>query len=255
MGSGSSVPTGVHERIRSEFASRKSVDRKYLILTEVLALTFPKDIQVNFMHLGTLYVLDKNKDGRFTLDELLAFAKTYVEEKKKNKRRLKAIYKEYAPDETKLSLEEKTQEFPQEIFVEGRPVDPQGSFTLLLLENVTTSEGREKFADWFCRLFEESNSLDDLDTSTKFMPTSKSEVKYVHCDAIATIYSLLKVRPNSGLELQQFIDLVQQAAEEIGLLDLDDDTMDDLVPIDVIRIFALDFIRGFRNMMEGVNYT
>ena len=85
-----SLPLSQYNRVRDE--SDDAVDRNYLVLDEVLLLkppkanlisvsrsvrhcsanrgTFrPQDIPIDFSHLGTLFVLDEDLDGRITMGE------------------------------------------------------------------------------------------------------------------------------------------------------------------------------------------
>lgn len=45
-----------------------------MTLSDILMVSLPDDYIFNFHHLGTLFCLDNNKDGRFSLEDLLAFS-------------------------------------------------------------------------------------------------------------------------------------------------------------------------------------
>ncbi len=49
--------------------------------------------------------------------------------------------------------------------------------------------------------------------------------------------------------VQQFYELLQRVAEDMKLSDVDDRSLDDWVPIDVVKEFAREFIKGFENFM------
>jgi Ca2+-binding EF-hand superfamily protein len=51
-----------------------TTERDYLELNEILQLKPPEEITLSFYHLGCLFVLDEDKDGRVTLQELIGFA-------------------------------------------------------------------------------------------------------------------------------------------------------------------------------------
>ena len=48
--------------------------RDYLIFSDMLnGLGLEDEYRFNMCHLGMLFMMDRNKDGRFTLDDLQAF--------------------------------------------------------------------------------------------------------------------------------------------------------------------------------------
>lgn len=57
--------------------------RDFLILAEVLQMKLPEEISVSFYHIGTLFCLDSDKDGRFTLQDLENYA-SFCHEKQKH---------------------------------------------------------------------------------------------------------------------------------------------------------------------------
>jgi hypothetical protein len=75
----------------------------------------------------------------------------------------------------------------------------------------------------------------------------------VGMDTVKLLFELLHVADVAGIEFQEFVDLLQQVAEESGTLDLEDESFDNVVPIDVI----LQFVRDFAGAMDGwmVGYT
>ena len=65
--------------------SQNVKDRDYLVLHDLFKLTLPEDIQLNFSHLGNLFNIDQDKDGRFSLSDFQQFAHMAVEKIKKCK--------------------------------------------------------------------------------------------------------------------------------------------------------------------------
>ena len=60
------------DRVRASKSSKKKSD--YLVLSDMIYLVdLPDDARLKTEHLGTLYMLDANKDGRFSLDDLQKF--------------------------------------------------------------------------------------------------------------------------------------------------------------------------------------
>merc|ERR1712100_982392 len=69
-----------YNRVRDE--SDDAADRDHLVLDEVLMLKPPKDIPIDFSHLGTLFVLDDNLDGRVTMKEVYRFAELWANQQR-----------------------------------------------------------------------------------------------------------------------------------------------------------------------------
>jgi hypothetical protein len=72
--------------VSKEFENHvKSKKRDYLVLSEVLKLDPPDDLKINFHHLGNLFCLDFNKDGRFSVDDFETFSAISLEKIRKFK--------------------------------------------------------------------------------------------------------------------------------------------------------------------------
>jgi hypothetical protein len=68
-----------HGHIRSEFKRLSKNKSETLVLEDLLQIrTRPEDLPLDLRHLGSLYILDDNKDGRFGEAELIAFADRYA---------------------------------------------------------------------------------------------------------------------------------------------------------------------------------
>ena len=65
--------------------SKGSKKRDYLVLSDILSVQLPEDYQFNFHHLGTLYCMDWNKDGRFSKEDILNFSSLAIGQIKKYK--------------------------------------------------------------------------------------------------------------------------------------------------------------------------
>jgi len=48
--------------------------RDFMVLSDILNVEMPDDYKMNFFHLGMLYCMDVDKDGRFYLEDLVTFA-------------------------------------------------------------------------------------------------------------------------------------------------------------------------------------
>lgn len=66
------------------------------------------------------------------------------------------------------------------------------------------------------------------------------------------MHQVLGIKKMYGLDFQGFFDLLQRVAEEHALMTLQDVTLDDVVPLAVVEVFAQDFIQGFMKLMVFV---
>jgi len=45
-----------------------------MVMSDILNVEMPDDYKINFLHLGLLYCMDVDKDGRYYIDDLVTFA-------------------------------------------------------------------------------------------------------------------------------------------------------------------------------------
>eukprot|EP00887_Chlorella_sp_A99_P007565 scaffold28.g7565.t1 len=79
-----------------------------------------------------------------------------------------------------------------------------------------------------------------------------SRMRYVPLDTVQMLHRALRVQQQHGMDLQQFVDLLQRAGEEQQLLDLQDEEQDDWVPLDTVREFAGALHAGAARLMADV---
>ena len=60
--------------ITQEYERARNKKRDYLVLSEILSVNLPDDYIFKFCHIGNLFCMDANKDGRFSLEDLLAYS-------------------------------------------------------------------------------------------------------------------------------------------------------------------------------------
>lgn len=201
---------------RSEFERvLGNKQRDYLKINEVLQLKLPEEISLSFYHIGTLFVIDEDKDGRFYLKELENHAK-FCHNRQKS----------YKPHEITCML--------------------QSACTLILWQSVNTEEGEDDFVAWIGLLLYENENVAYFDT--------KPGVPFIRSDTIVFLFEILNVKTTHGLEFQIFFDLLQQAAEEVGLMGIENEEMDDYVPLTICQQFARDFIKGFSRLMRQIGF-
>ena len=63
------------------------------------------------------------------------------------------------------------------------------------------------------------------------------------------MYRMLGVARSRRMGFQPFFDLMQQSAEDRGLMDLEEEEFDNVVPIEVIQEFIATWLDGFCNLV------
>mmetsp|Transcript_32762 Transcript_32762/g.103658 ORF Transcript_32762/g.103658 Transcript_32762/m.103658 type:complete len:179 (+) Transcript_32762:122-658(+) len=162
-------------------------------------------------HIGTVFVLDSDRNGRVTLSELYEFA---------------------------ALCSRKREEFRQHDY----PMQLQGFCTLRMLDTVL-SEGMELFVRWFQALFTEGYE-------ECFLPEYPN-VAFVGRDTAHLMHEVLHVDNVYGYDMQSFFDLLQRSGEELGIMSLEDERLDELVPKLVVEKFAKSFGEGFINLLHN----
>eukprot|EP00741_Cyanophora_paradoxa_P004602 tig00000821_g4466.t1 len=201
--------------IKTEFNRVRSGDNSYVVLEELLRMKPLREIPIEFTHLGTLFVLDSNRDGRITLDELFAFAEIFGKRQR--------LYKAH--------------EYEMQM---------RAYCTLRMWSVVSAPGGIDSFVDWMCNLFSESMPVQHFERHP-------DEV-FLNRDVVKTMHEILTVKASYGIEFQDFFDLMQRVAEEMGAMNLEEDELDDVVPVSVLRLFCADFARGFVRLMAELGF-
>lgn len=165
-------------------------------------------------HLGTLFMLDQTKDGRFYFDEIMDLAATYSE---------------------RLAADTGSVNFVK---------DFQGYCTLYMWSVVSKPDGQKNFVNWFASLFSQG-------MVTYLGPNQEPCIPQ---DAVKILHRLLQIDKTYGLDFLPFFDLMQRVAEEMRLITVDDEQYDYVVPVAVTRIFATEFISGFVNYMLQLEF-
>ena len=213
----------VNETIRShvqrQFTNvKKSDKREYLVIEEAKKLQSLDEYPIDFKKLAVLFMLDVDKNGKFSLDDLNKFA-------------------DWCGSVTE-HLKSDQQSFKSEL---------QAQCTLHMWKQINTARnGRQVFGDWFVRLF----SVGRVVKVAKYPKTH-----WVSIDTASVIHELLSIKELYGISCQQLIDLMQSVGEEKGLMSLDDEQLDEIIPTEVIHDFAVAFINGFLNMMSSLGFS
>ncbi len=209
----------LEELVKREYEAalqQHAKDRDYLVLHDLFKINLPEDVQLNFSHIGNLFNIDHDRDGRFSLADFTQFSLMAAEKIKK-----------YKPHEIQSQL--------------------QAHCTLNMYMAVKTKEQEDDFIAWVGRVLYEDQPVSTFE--------EVPGVAFIKSETIKVFFEILNVRVTHNLEFQQFFDLLQQAAEEESLMNLEVEAQDDYVPLDVVQQFARDFIRGFSKLMLEVGFT
>ncbi len=183
-----------------------------LTLHQVLEAHPPRDISFELKHIGTLFLLDLDRDGLFCVKHFLDFAVWC-----------------HAKD----------------VRTHDVAAGVRALCTSQMYGEVCEREGADAFTDWFCRLVTLSGPVMVLTG-----PDGEKN-EYIDRATVQCVHSLLDMERTHGLDAPGFFDLCQRVGEELGLMGLDDDALDEMVPVIVIERFAREFVKGFVNMMAS----
>ena len=227
--------------IFSEEFQRVSNGKDYISLNDILKMSILDDngdFKINLCHIPTLFFLDSDKDGLFTLNDFSKLSKISEEKEKE--------YKRY--------------EFSAQL---------QAYFTLLMWKNVCSDEGEKKFVEWIKKLIDTQNdkknniretsgnkSLQNdsninntnIESDEDFNPDPS---KYIDRNNLRMLYDVLNVKTTHGIDFQSFFELMKIASD-----DMEEDTSgnDDFVLLSVLDFFCVNFIRGFNKLILDLGF-
>jgi hypothetical protein len=205
--------SSIVESVEVEYkkAMKKDSKRDYLTIDEAKRLKFPlEEYNVNFTRIAVLYVLDHDKNGKFSLEDLKEFAKF-------------------------CSRIPSSSGFAQEL---------EAQCTICMWKQATSENGRKYFVDWFVRVF----------TSNMKVSIKGYDHTFVNSDIVSTMHELLQFKEYFELTPQNLTTMMQSVGVELGLIDPDDESLMNVVPLESIRIFADNFVNGFFQMMTDIGF-
>jgi len=182
--------------------------RDYLVLDQVLEIKPVRAYPIDFSHLGTLFTLDRDKRGRFTRQNLLDFAELC----------------------RKIETKHKAHDFQAQF---------QAYCTIRMWCSVNEVEGEKKFVEWFRKMFAENTT--STDKAIQYFDSHKGTA-FLTYDTCKSLHAILNVDAY-GVEFREFFDLLQQVAEDNGIMEIADERFDYLVPAEVVDQFAKSFLR------------
>ncbi|EFA78415.1 hypothetical protein PPL_09066 [Heterostelium album PN500] len=202
----------VGSNISDEFKRVNKNGKDYLVLDELLEMQPPRECTIDTSHLGTLFAIDRRQTGRFYESDILEFSRLYASQLLQN----------------------------------GGKDDFQSKFqaycTLKMWNEISKPEGTDLFVEWFSKLFT---------LNPNYVQTFKhhQDITFLTSDAINKMYQILSIKNYYGGDFRSFFDLMQRTAEEQGIMKLDEDELDDVVPLVILKNFSKDFISGFIKLM------
>jgi len=191
-----------------------------LTLNDLHKFKQPKDIEftLDSHHLGTLFALNKSKDGRFYLDDIVDLIHLYFDRHQKTN--TVDVVKEF-----------------------------QGYCTLQLWNFVNKKGGKEKFVKWFVALLSHGNTIRIPDCECKFV--GRGAIKSLH--EIFGITKFYGIEQATSFRTMQAVALEKNWIPEKVKTQCTD-LIKDAVPVLVLDFFALEFITGFMNYMKELGF-
>lgn len=224
---------------------------EYIVLDQLLQLQPPRENPIDPTHLGTLYVLDSLDgalNGRFSLQDLFDFAELYAwQQVHSSGNTLGSIGSDF---QSKFQAYCTLQMWSD--LCGPLPSSSQSSSTTTTANNKQTGkseperDGAQKFREWFSMLFSENGPILTFEAYPGQLFLSAGTIK--------TMHQILGIKKMYGLDFQGFFDLLQRVAEERHLTTLQDTSLDDVVPKNVVESFGEDFIQGFLKLMSELGF-
>jgi hypothetical protein len=187
------------------------------------------DLEFDWNHVPTLFVIDIDRDGRFSLEELKSFA-FWVAGK---------VSKHVPPDELSSEVQARC------CFQMWAACKESGDTAAV-------------FTQWLGKLLCECNPVQSRQRRIADAPSPRDEpnslgdaVAYLDMHGVATLHQLL-LQETGGMTVPALVNLLQTAACEADLLDLHDETLDDLVPLTTALAFAQHFIEAYWEMLRSL---
>eukprot|EP00300_Choanocystis_sp_HF-7_P035658 c49824_g1_i1.p2 GENE.c49824_g1_i1~~c49824_g1_i1.p2 ORF type:complete len:227 (+),score=41.90 c49824_g1_i1:95-775(+) len=217
MGAGASA---VRTEVQSEFATHCEA-AGYATIHNLLQFKLPAH-GIDLSHLGTLYVMNESKSGRFTLSELMRFIDLCVDRQRK---------------------------FRQNDF--GPMM--RAYCSIRLWDDVTTSQGRHAFAEWFLLLLEVE---DTVSMRTIYLLHSIFCLEQGYGLRVSDFHAMLTESMVSSASTETLV-LGPSAAADASLgahaLGIEELALGS-VSVQTVRNFAMSFVKGFASMMSSIGF-
>eukprot|EP00928_Gymnodinium_smaydae_P040056 TRINITY_DN27230_c0_g2_i1.p1 TRINITY_DN27230_c0_g2~~TRINITY_DN27230_c0_g2_i1.p1 ORF type:complete len:247 (+),score=72.68 TRINITY_DN27230_c0_g2_i1:223-963(+) len=213
---GSVAESPLASYLEAEFARvAKHPARQVLHLHQVQQLKPPEDCPIDLRHLPTLWRLYSLHEGGMTYRELLDFAEFCNE-----RRRILGSLDFHLKLKAQCDVD--------------------------LFEVVAKDRGEEAFADWVILLVSQGEPHMSFECSPG--------VPFLSRDAVMTLWELMvPYQISAHVDQQGFLDMLQQIAERLELMALNDEILDDWVPVEVVHRWVQRYIAAFANLYQTLN--
>ncbi len=182
------------------------------LYSELISLQPFPSLPIDFSHLAVIYCIDSTRSGKPTFNELIDFL-SFCESKQRD----------FERHEFRSRLE---------------------GLCLIKLIFDCGVHGGEFLADWLCRLVIANKPCISVDSAPGLV--------YVHRDSISPLFLTLKPYFPIEVEFPEFFDQLQLSAENVGLLELEEESLDNYIPIAVLRAFSINLIRGILSIAKSI---
>uniref|UniRef100_A0A6T8NAS5 EF-hand domain-containing protein n=1 Tax=Hemiselmis andersenii TaxID=464988 RepID=A0A6T8NAS5_HEMAN len=221
MGAGASSASNVQyddtakRHSLAEFKRLCPEGQDHLVLSQIRKLQSIEGAPMDMLHLPTLFVLDSDRDGRVTFDELVEFAKLCARKSK-----------DFGSHEFQMQM--------------------QGYCTLHMFDAVSSEGGVREFVAWFEALFSEDVPYKTFE--------DYPGVDFTTRDCVHEIHEVTQMDEDYGCSVQRFFDQAQRTGEEKGIMSILDERLDELIPVSVVRLFAKAYVDGFLRLMSDLHF-
>jgi len=240
--SGTDTPPWIHDVLTDEYAQAKNSesspptddeddddddddDVDGLTLTQFLTINLDRLMPLPLLDVAILVLADRDCDGVYSLPDLLAFSSD--------------IYASYC-NYSSQGLVPGEKETVRSLVL--------GELTRRLWSIVAVSPNG---------IQEVSERITTILTRNRPTQTFATQpgVYFVNSDTVHTCFRMCAVARSKRLDFQSFFDLMQQAAEDQGLMDLEDALLDNMLPLQIVTNFLQEFLAGVSRMQVGAAAT
>eukprot|EP00771_Trimastix_marina_P001554 gnl/Trimastix_PCT/2635.p1 GENE.gnl/Trimastix_PCT/2635~~gnl/Trimastix_PCT/2635.p1 ORF type:complete len:443 (+),score=50.31 gnl/Trimastix_PCT/2635:53-1381(+) len=194
----------------------KGEKKPYLTLDQVLEFKLLPDTfnHLTFDHVSVLFLLDSDHDGRFILDNFVAFADLCY-----------SVQKVYNPNDFILQL--------------------RGYCVHALWRFLSHVGGVEEFERWIVELLSKNHRLRRFQSAPGTLFVSSHSARIFH--------RILDMWQTGGNDFQSFYYASQRLGEKANQQPLDNERLDDFISVSAVRAWARHYLLGFMEMMRRLD--
>ena len=227
----SNLPQYVIDAITSEYkristSSSSTSDDELTTTTPTAGLTLDQFLTLKLDHLqagiplmdvSTIVLADKDYDGLYSLTDLIEFSTQ--------------IYTSYCTYNSQDLVRGEIETVHS--LVRGKLIRE-----LWLLANA--SNGIQDVSDRITTILTQNRQIKTFAT--------QPGIEFIDSATVHVCFRICSISRSNRVDFQTFFDLMQQAAEDRGLMDLEDVLLDDMLPLEILQTFIRDFFVGVTKM-------